>query len=56
MGVWVRGTFWSSEFDSTCSQVEARDERGKIVLEGPDKEEKLEKSSQITDRGMSGKL
>lgn len=45
------------DFDSTFTTVEALDVLGEIALEGrPDKDDRLGKIKEITDRGMSGEL
>jgi len=44
------------DFDSTFTQVEALDELGDLVLNGPDKKEKLHQIASITDKGMAGEV
>lgn len=45
------------DFDSTFTTVEALDILGEISLKGrPDKDDRLNKIKEITDRGMSGEL
>ena len=45
------------DFDSTFTQVEALDLLGEIALENDsDKEQKLQKIKEITDKGMDGTM
>jgi D-3-phosphoglycerate dehydrogenase len=48
-------TYYIIDFDSTFTQVEALDILGEIALkDAPDKNERLQKIKDITDRGMAG--